>query len=106
MSKQNTGVPMQGRIENTKKGLTKGKALCQECKFFKYGYYCEKYKGSAHFPNKRKKCRFFETDRAWTPEEEELLLQLVYDQEKPKEISKILNRSFKEIDNKFNELDK
>ena len=54
------GTSLQGKIIHVRRGPAKGKALCTECKSFKFGYYCEKYKGSAHYPNKRKKCNFYE----------------------------------------------
>jgi len=105
MAKKNTGTSMQGRIEKTKKGYKRGKALCSQCKYFKYGYYCEKYNNAAHFPKKKKLCKYYRKETNWTPEEEELLMELISKKETPKNISKILNRTFKEIDKKYNELE-
>ncbi len=36
-----------------------GKAHCQKCKFFAFGYYCNKEKRSAEYVDKPKHCRKF-----------------------------------------------
>ena len=95
---------MQGRMEHTKKGYQKGKALCQKCKHFSFGYYCEKYKGDAHFPNKNKICKYYRKMKDWTAEEDEFLLQLVHNGVPAKEISNILNKTLKEINSRYNKI--
>ena len=52
------GTSMQGKKVYAK-GYKSGKANCQRCKHFKYGYHCEKHNGIAYHPTKNKSCRYF-----------------------------------------------
>lgn len=36
-----------------------GNAKCSECKYFYYGYYCNKLKKSAEHYDKKKQCAFY-----------------------------------------------
>ena len=55
------GTSMQGSMVYVKDKPDIGKAKCVDCKYLKFGYYCDKRDKTAYHKNKKRKCDYFIT---------------------------------------------